>query len=92
MIQFTATHEMETPSAIWVKIVVDGTIVSTKYILSVATPAAVNTYCCGHLEFLTENLDAGEHAIEIQFLVEDGNKGNSIILDRVLTAMEIASN
>jgi hypothetical protein len=92
MIEFTATHEMETPSSIRVRIVVDDDIVSTKYILSVATPASVNTFCCGHLELLTGNLSGEEHVIQIQIFVEDGYKGNSIILDRVLTAMEIASN
>ena len=86
--EFTATHEMETPSSIWARMIIDDVLISTKYMISVATPASPNTYCCGHLEFLTGELTAGEHVVQIQFYIEDGNP---IILDRVLTVIEIAS-
>ena len=88
LVEFTATHEMETPSSIWARIIIDDSLISTRYMLSVATPASVSTYSCGHLEFLTQELVAGEHDIHIQFLIEDGNP---MIFDRVLTVIEIAS-
>ena len=80
---------METPSSIWVRVVIDNIFVSTRYMLSVGIPASVSTYNCGHLEFLTDSLAAGEHTIQVQFFKE---AGNPTILDRVLTVIEIASN
>ena len=89
LVEFTGIHFMETPSSIWVRVVVDNVLVSTRYMLSVGTPASVSTYNCGHLEFLTDSLVAGEHIIQVQFLKD---AGNPTIVDRVLTAIEISTD
>jgi len=88
-VEFSATHVLETPSAIWVRLVVDDVIISTKYMISAATPASPSIYSCGHLEFLTPKLSIGEHTIIVQFYNEFGN---SAIVDRVLTVTEFYSN
>jgi len=89
LVEFTGIHLMETPSSIWVRVVIDNVLVSTRYMISVGTPASASTYNCGHLEFLSDPLDAGEHTIQVQFLKE---AGDPTILDRVLTVIEIASS
>ncbi len=86
--QFSGTHQLEATAYILVRIVVDNTHNSSTYMCSVGPPAAPRVSIPGHVEFLTNSLTAGPHTINVQFLIE---LGSSIILDRTLTVLEIAS-
>jgi hypothetical protein len=86
--QFSSTHHLEPPASILVRIVVDNTYNSTTYICSTGPPASGVYKIPGHIEFLTNSLNAGAHTINVQFLRETGSP---IILDRTLTVIEIVS-
>jgi hypothetical protein len=84
--QFSTTQQMEPPSSIWVRIVVDNNYNSSTYRCSIG-PSGSGTYNIpGHIEFLTDSLNAGSHTINAQFLRESGSPR---ILDRTLTVIEI---
>jgi len=86
--QFSSTYSLEPPASIWVRIVVDNEYNSSTYICAVGPPASGTYKMTGHIEFLTNSLNAGSHTINVQFLRESGSPG---ILDRTLTVMEITS-
>ena len=86
--QFSGTHTIEPPASIWVRIVVDNNYNSSMYICATGPPASGTYKMTGHIEFLTNSLDAGPHIINAQFLREFGSPD---ILDRTLTVIEIAS-
>ncbi|MBE0512213.1 collagen-like protein [Candidatus Bathyarchaeota archaeon] len=86
--QFSSTHTLQPPASIWVRIVVDNNYNSSMYMLSVGPPASGTYKMAGHVEFLTDSLNAGSHTINVQFLRETGSPE---ILDRTLTVIEIAS-
>ena len=86
--QFSGTHRLEPPESIWVRIVVDNYYNSSMYICSTGPPASGVYKMTGHIEFLTDSLNAGSHTINVQFLRENGSPE---ILDRTLTVIEIAS-
>jgi len=86
--QFSSTHTLEPPASIWVRTVVDNNYNSSKYICSTGPPASGIYTMTGHVEFLSNSLNAGSHTINMQFLRESGSP---IILDRTLTVIEIAS-
>lgn len=86
--QFSSTHTLESPESIWVRIVVDNNYNSSIYICSTGPPASGIYQMTGHIEFLTDSLNAGLHTINVQFLRETGSPE---ILDRTLTVIEIAS-
>jgi hypothetical protein len=85
--QFSCTHILEPPASIWVRIVVDNLYNSSMYICSTGPPASGIYKMSGHIEFLTDSLNAGWHTINIQFLRETGFPN---ILDRTLTVIEIS--
>jgi len=87
-VQFSSSHMLEPPAAIWVRIVVDGVYNSSSYICSTGPPASGSYKIPGHVEFLTDSLNAGTHSINVQFLRE---VGSPIILDRTLTVIEITA-
>jgi len=86
--QFSSTHQLEPPESIWIRIVVDNNYNSSSYICSTGPPASGTYKMTGHIEFLTNSLNAGTHTINVQFLIESGSPD---ILDRTLTVIEIAS-
>jgi len=86
--QFSSTHTLQPPTSIWVRIVVDNYYNSSIYICSTGPPASGTYKMSGHIEFLTNSLNAGWHTINVQFLRE---VGSPIILDRTLTVIEVAS-
>jgi len=86
--QFSGTHTLEPPASVWVRIVVDNNYNSSTYICSTGPPASGTYTMTGHVELLTNPLNAGSHIIDVQFLVESGSPQ---ILDRTLTVIEIAS-
>jgi hypothetical protein len=86
-IQFSSTHVLDPPAAIWVRIVVDNVYNSSAYYCSTGPPASGTYKIPGHIEFLTDSLNAGAHLINIQFLREIGSP---ITLDRIVTVLEIA--
>ncbi len=86
--QFSATHTLQPPSSVWVRIVVDNNYNSSRYVHSVGPPASGTYTMTGHIEFLTDLLNAGLHRINVQFLRESGSPS---ILDRTFTVIEIAS-
>ena len=87
-VQFSSSHRLEPPASIWIRIAVDGTHNSSKYVCSTGPPASGTYVIPGHMEFLTDSLDAGSHTINVQFLRE---VGSPVILDRTFTATEIAT-
>ncbi len=88
--QFTDSHTLTRPASIWMRIVVDNAYNSSVYICSIG-PAASGTYTmAGHIEFLTNSLNAGPHTINVQLWIDD-EPINILILDRALTVFEIAS-
>ena len=86
-VEFSSSHRLEPPASIWVRIVVDGTYNSSKYVCSTGPPASGTYTLPAHVEFLTDLLSAGFHTVNVQFLRQDGSP---IILDRTLTATEIS--
>lgn len=88
--QFTCTHQLDPPATVWVRIVIDNNYNSSTYICSVGPPASGTYAKVGHIEFLSDSLNAGSHTIKVQFQRELA--GSQSMLDRVLTVFEIASN
>lgn len=88
--QFTATHQFEALATLWVRIVIDNNYNSSTYVCSGGPPASGTYVMVGHIEFLTDSLNAGPHTIKVQFQRE--LTGSQSILDRALTAFEIAAN
>ena len=86
--QFSGTHYLDSPASIWIRIVVDSNYNSSKYMCSLLSPASGTFRLPGHVEFLTNPLNAGQHTIDVQFYRE---VGSPLILDRTLTVSEIAS-
>lgn len=86
--QFSSSHQLEATASISVRIVVDNNYNSSTYECSIGPPAAPRVLIPGHVEFLTDSLNAGSHTINVQFLVENGSP---FMLDRTLTVMEITS-
>lgn len=85
--EFSTTIYMTSPGSIWVRLIVDNAQNSSVFKCSSLAPASGIFNMPGHVEFLTGNLTAGQHTIEVQFLRENGSPA---ILDRTLTVMEIA--
>jgi len=88
--QFSSTHSLDAPASIWVRIVVDNTFNSSVYKVSLGPPSSGAFTIPGHIEFLTNPLNAGQHTIEVQLLREN-LPGSTRILDRTLTVTEITS-
>ncbi len=87
--QFSASHILAPPASIWIRIVVDNNYNSSMYILSVGPPASGTYKMSGHVEFLTDSLNAGSHTINVQFMREGA--GSTELLDRTLTVMEVTA-
>lgn len=88
--QFSSTHTVAPPASIWVRIVVDNNYNSSVYKVSVGPPSSGTYSIPGHIEFLTNPLNAGQHTIDVQILRENLS-GSTRILDRTLTVTEITS-
>ena len=86
-VQFSTYCILEPPASIWIRIVVDGIYNSSKYVCSTGPPASGTYQIPGHIELLTDLLNAGPHTINVQFLREVGSPS---ILDRTLTIIEIS--
>jgi hypothetical protein len=86
-VQFSTHHRLEPPASIWIRIDVDGVYNSSKYACSTGPPASGVYLIPGHIEFLTDLLDAGSHTVNVQFLRENGSP---TILERILTVTEIS--
>jgi hypothetical protein len=87
--QFSGTQSLSAPASFSVRIVVDNEYNSSIYKCSLGPPASGTFIIPGHIEFLTDSLDAGQHTIDVQFLREQGSP--ILLLDRTLTVMEITS-
>ncbi len=88
--QFSGTHTLQPPASIWVRIVVDNNYNSSRYVCSLGSTARGAHTNTGHIEVLTNSLNAGTHIINAQFWIEEGPL-NILILDRTLTVIEVAS-
>ncbi len=88
--QFSGMQTLQPPTSIWIRIVVDNNYNSSRYICSVGSAAHGTYTMSGHIEFLTGPLNAGTHSINVQFWIEE-EPLNLLILDRTLTAIEVAS-
>ncbi len=86
--QFSSAHQLEPPASVLVRIVVDNIYNSSAYICSTGPPASGVYKIPGHIEFLTDSLNAGLHTINVQFQRETGSP---IILARTLTVTETTS-
>ena len=89
-VQFSSTVEIEPPASVWLRIVVDDTYNSSVCVCSVGPPASGTYQTVGHVEFLTDSLDAGSHTIRAQFWIET-EPTHVRLQHRTLTAMELAS-
>jgi len=87
-VQFSSTHSLSAPAGIRVRIVVDNNFNSSVYQCSIGPPSSGTYKIPRHVEFLTDSLNAGQHTVEVQSWRESGSP---LILDRVLTVMEIAT-
>ncbi len=87
-VHFSSSHRLEPPASIWVRIVVDGAYNSSKYICSTGPPASGTYYIPGHVEFLKDSLNAGQHTVNVQFLREVGSPTS---IERTLTVIEISA-
>lgn len=87
-VEFSGVQTLSPPASIWVRIVVDSVINSSRYICSTGPPASGTYTIPGHLEFLTDSLNAGLHTVNVQFSVETGSP---LMLDRTLTVMEVSA-
>ncbi len=86
--QFSGTYYLSSQASIWIRIVVDSNYNSSRYMCSLLTPASGTFRLPGHIEFLTNPLNEGQHTIDVQFYRESGSP---LILDRTLTVMEITT-
>ncbi len=90
-VQFSSTIEIDAEATIWVRVVIDNAYNSSVFMCSVGPPSSVRAYqMVGHVEFLTNSLNAGPHTINAQFWIETGS-ANVRIQHRTLTVMELAS-
>jgi hypothetical protein len=88
--QLSGSYTLERPASLWTRIVVDNNYNSSMCILSVGPSSASGAYkMSGHIEFLTDPLNAGSHTINVQFQRE--GTGSTELLDRTLTVMEITA-
>jgi len=87
--QFSGTQALQSPASIWIRITVDNNLNSSRYICTLEQPASGHTMS-GHVEFLTDPLNAGTHRVNVQFWIEE-EPLNILILDRTLTVIEVAS-
>lgn len=91
--QFSGAHQLVPPAQIWMRIVVDNRYNSSRFMYAIG-PAASGTYIMtGHIELLTDSLNAGLHAINVQLWIEESGSPTILdkMLDRTLTVIEIAS-
>jgi len=86
--QFSGSLTLPAPANVSIRIVVDNNYNSSICALSLGPPASGTYTMTGHIEFLTNPLNAGLHVINLQFLRVTGSP---LILDRTLTVIEIAS-
>jgi len=87
--QFSSTQSLSSPASMWIRINVDNNYNSSTYKCSIGPPSPGVFVVPGHIEFLTNPLNAGQHTIYMQFLRENGSP---LILDRTFTVMEIAND
>jgi len=87
--QFSSTQSLSAPSSMWVRINVDNNYNSSTYKCAIGPPSPGVFIVPGHIEFLTNSLNSGQHTIYVQFLRENGSP---LVLDRTFTVMEIAND
>lgn len=87
-VQFSGVQSLEPPASIWVRIMVDDVLNSSRYVCSIGPSSSMNGIFSGHVEFLTVSLNAGSHVVDVQFYRQTGNP---VMLDRTLTVMEISA-
>jgi len=87
-VQFSGVQRLSPPASIWVRIVVDNVLNSSRYICSTGPPASGTYTIPGHVEFLAASLSAGQHTVDVQFYKETGNP---FMFDRTLTVMELSA-
>lgn len=88
LVQFSASISITSPGSIQTRIVVDNNYISTVSMNSVSSASIGIIKLSDHLEFVTDPLNIGMHAINLQVLRENGSP---TILDRTITVTEIAS-
>jgi len=86
--QFSGSLTLSAPANVSMRIVVDNSYNSSICTLSLGPPASGTYTMSGHIEFLTNPLNAGSHVINLQFLRVSGSP---LMLDRTLTVVEIAT-
>ncbi|UCD27270.1 MAG: collagen-like protein [Candidatus Bathyarchaeota archaeon] len=88
--QFSGTQILQPPASIWIRVTVDNNYTSSRYMCSLGPPASGTYAMTGHIEFLTDPLNAGTHIINVQFWIEE-EPSHILILDRILTVIEVTS-
>jgi hypothetical protein len=87
LIQFSASVSINPPASLQTRIVIDNNYNSSVSKNSVGSSSTGIMTLSNHIEFLTDPLNSGLHTVHLQLLRESGSP---IILDRVLTVLEIA--
>jgi hypothetical protein len=88
LIQFSTSIYINPPGSLQIRIVVDNNYNSTISMNSVGSSSTGIIKFPSHIDFLTDPLNIGIHMVSVQILRENGSP---TILDRTITAMEIAS-
>jgi hypothetical protein len=86
--KFSCSNSLGADSSLWLRISVDNQFNSTVSRSKVGSPADHNWILPCYVELLTDSLSAGQHTIEIQFMIDSAQVS---ILGRTLTVMELAS-
>ncbi len=87
--KFSSSNSFFSESAITLRISVDNQFNSTVSRIEIGSPADQTWILPCYVEVLTDPLSAGQHTIEIQFMT---NSPQTSILERTLTALELASS
>jgi hypothetical protein len=86
--KFSSSNSLGAGSSLWLRISVDNQFNGTVSRSRVGSPATQNWILPCYIEFLTDSLSAGQHTIEIQFMIDSATVS---ILGRTLTVMELTS-
>jgi hypothetical protein len=86
--KFSSSNSLGAGSSLWLRISVDNQSNSTVSRSRVGSPATQNWILPCYVEFLTDSLSAGQHTIEVQFMIDSTQVS---ILGRTLTVMELTA-
>jgi hypothetical protein len=87
-VKFSSSNDFGAENQLSLRIRLDNQFNSTVSVTRIGSVGSHTWILPCYLEFLTDSLSAGQHTIEIQFMVDDAP---TTVLGRTLTVMELAS-